>query len=111
MFVFRDQTDQPAPTPEEMQKTFEKWMAWVESMKTKGQYLAGEPLEEVGKVLRGPRGSSITDGPFVEAKEIVSGFMLIKAASFAEAVEISKDCPGYESQCSVEVRQIMEMPG
>lgn len=110
LFVFRSPADLPDPTPEQMQQSFQKWMGWIQGMKTRGQYIAGEPLEDVGKVLRGPRGKHVTDGPFAEAKEVVGGYMLIAAKSFAAAVKISKGCPGFAVGGSVEVRQIMPMP-
>jgi hypothetical protein len=111
MFVFRHPADMPAPSPEQMQKSFEKWMTWIKNMKAKGQYLAGEPLEDSpSKVLRGPRGAKVTDGPYAEAKEVVGGYMLIAAKDFAEALEIAKDCPGFDVGSTVEVRQIMPIP-
>jgi hypothetical protein len=110
MFLFRNAADMPDPSPEQMQQTFQKWMTWIQSMKAKGQYLAGEPLEDEGKVLRGPRGGKATDGPYVEAKEVVAGYMLIAAQDFAHATEIAKDCPVYERGGNVEVRQIMPIP-
>ncbi|MSU47830.1 MAG: hypothetical protein EXS37_01840 [Opitutus sp.] len=111
MFLFRNASDLPDPAPEQMQAHFQKWMTWIGSMKAKGQYLAGEPLEDSpGRVLRGLRGSKATDGPFAEAKEVVGGFMLIAAKNFAEASRIAKGCPVYAVGGSVEIRQIMPMP-
>jgi hypothetical protein len=111
LFVFRNSTAPSTLTPEQMEQNFGKWLAWIQKMHAKGQYLAGDPLEDApGKVLRGPRGGKVTDGPFVEAKEIVAGYMLIAAKDFAEAVEIAKDCPGYEVNGSTEIRQIMPVP-
>ncbi len=111
MFVFRNPHGMDDCSPEEMQQLFQKWMTWIAGMKAKGQYLAGDPLEDTpAKVLRGPRGANVTDGPFAEAKEIVGGYMLIAAKSFADAVRISKGCPGYARDGSVEVRQLMPIP-
>jgi hypothetical protein len=111
LFVFRNQADKPDPPPEQMRQTLEKWMTWIQTMKANGQYLAGEPLEDTpAKVLRGPRGSKVTDGPYAEAKEVVAGYMLIAAKDFADAVEIAKDCPGYTVGTTVEVRQVMPLP-
>ena len=111
LFVFRNPENQPDASPAEMQATFEKWMTWIRDMQAKGQYLAGEPLEDApAKVLRGPRGRKVTDGPFAEAKEVVAGYMLIAARDFAHAMEIAQDCPGYARGCSVEIRQIMLVP-
>jgi hypothetical protein len=109
MFVFRNTEDQPDPTPEQMQQTMQKWMDWIVSLKANGHFLAGEPLEEHGKVLRGPGGKNVTDGPFAEAKEVVGGFMLIAARDFAHAVELAKACPGYANGGTVEVRQVRPM--
>ncbi len=110
MFIFRSPTETPDVSPEQMQAHFQKWMTWIGAMRKKGQYLAGEPLEDQpGRVLRGPKGSKTSDGPFAEAKEVVGGYMLIKAKTLAEAAKIAKDCPGYEVGGSVEVREVMPM--
>lgn len=53
-------------------------------------------------------GPSVTDGPFVEAKEVLGGFWIINVASKEEAVEWAKKVPA-EKGDMVEVRQIFEM--
>ncbi len=111
MFVFRGPDGECARTPEEMQRTFQKWRAWIDGIKARGQHIAGAPLEESpGKVVRGSGGATIVDGPFAEAKEVVAGYLLVKTASFTEAVEISRGCPGLDNGGSVEVRQVMPLP-
>jgi hypothetical protein len=111
MFVFRNSPQLPDRTPAEMEANFERWMTWIAAMKKKGQYIAGEPLEDTpAKVLRGPRGAKMTDGPFAEAKEVVAGYMLIAAKNFKDAMQIAKGCPGYNVGVSVEIRQIMPIP-
>jgi hypothetical protein len=111
MFVFRNPAAMPDPTPEQMQQIFQQWRTWIDGIKAKGIYLAGDPLEDApAKVLRSPRGAKIIDGPFAEAKEIVAGYVLLKSKTFAEAVRISKGCPGLLYGGSVEVRQLMPMP-
>jgi len=111
MFVFRNPENRPEPSPHQMQQIFEKWMAWIHAMKAKGQYVAGEPLlDRPGKVLRGPGGAKVTDGPFAEAKEIVAGYMLIAASSFEAAAGIAQGCPGLAMGGTVEVRQVMSIP-
>jgi len=52
-------------------------------------------------------GSTVTDGPFSEAKEVVGGYWLIQARSKDEAVEWAKRVPG--RACTVEVRRVFEM--
>jgi len=113
MFVFRYPEGEPKPTPEEMARIMGKWRAWIQSMKAKGIFLAGDPLEEApAKVLRGPQGGHVTDGPFVEAKEIVAGYVLIATKDFAEAAAIAQGCPAFDlPRRSVEVRQLSPIDG
>lgn len=46
----------------------------------------------------------MTDGPFIETKEILGGFMIISADSLDEAIEIVRACPAI-ANASVEVRE------
>lgn len=103
MFLFRG-GETPA-SPEGMQAQMQKWMAWIERLRTQGTYVAGEPLERSGKVLRSSN-KVITDGPFAEGKEVVGGYFIIRAETLNQAAEIAKDCPIFESGGSVEVRAI-----
>jgi len=93
-----------------MQQIFGKWMAWMKGMKAKGNYVGGDRLHDEGKVLRGPRGTSVTDGPYAEAKETVGGYIIVTADSLEQAVEMAKGCPGLENEGIVEVRHIEELP-
>jgi hypothetical protein len=54
--------------------------------------------------LRGDR-TSIVDGPFAEAKEMVGGFFLLTCATRAEAVAIARECPAAQ-WATVEVREL-----
>jgi hypothetical protein len=110
LLLFRNQQSEPDPTPEEMQQIFGKWMAWMKSLKAKGQYVGGDRLDDAGKVLRSSNGASVTDGPFVEAKEMVGGYIIVAADSIAQAVEIAKGCPGFDHGTIVEVRPIEKLP-
>jgi len=68
----------------------------------------GERLDEAGKVVRG-KSKIITDGPFVEAKDSIGGYMLVEAKDLAQAVELAKGCPILEGDGSVEIRPIVSM--
>ena len=111
LFLFRSREDLPDLSPEEMQKTFGKWKAWIDEFRTNGRYVSSAPLEDGGKVLSGPRGSSVVDGPFAEAKEVVGGYLLFSAASMEEAAELGKGCPGFERGGILEVREVTYMVG
>jgi hypothetical protein len=98
------------PAPEELKKIMARFTEWMDRMKDKGMVEGTNGLEITGKVLRGPRGRSITDGPYVESKEIIGGYVLISAASEAEAVEAARECPGLDYHMAVEVRPVRPRP-
>jgi hypothetical protein len=103
MFLFRGGE---APTsPERMQAQMQKWMNWIQKLRNDGKYIAGDPLQGTGKVLRSPN-KVITDGPFAEGKEIVGGYFLVRAETIDEAADMAKDCPIFEGGGSVEVRPV-----
>jgi hypothetical protein len=51
--------------------------------------------------------TTVIDGPFAEAKEVVGGYWLIQARSKEEAVEWASRCPG--ENCRIEVRRVFEL--
>jgi hypothetical protein len=110
LFIFRHSMSQPDPTPEEMQQIFGNWMAWLKAVKASGNYVGGDRLDDGGKVLRNPKGATVTDGPYIEAKEAVGGYIIVTAYSLDEAAEIAKGCPGLDNGGKVEVRQIEKLP-
>jgi hypothetical protein len=103
-FLFRGRDT--SASPEQMQKTMQKWVAWFKELGEKGHIkYPGHPLESTGKVVRGKQ-KTVHDGPYAEAKDIVNGYTLIEAKDLSQAVELSKGCPILEVGGSVEVRPI-----
>lgn len=94
-------------SPAEMQRIVEKYVAWSAKLGEAGRLKGGEKLAfEGGKVLRRNGESvAVTDGPFVEAKEVVGGFWIIEATDYDDALEVVTDCPHLEYG-SLEVRRI-----
>ena len=56
------------------------------------------------------RAPIVTDGPYVEAKEAVGGFVLLDVESAAEALEIARSWPG-RGRIRIEVRPVVEGAG
>ncbi len=110
LLLFRHSQEGPDPTPAEMEKMFGRWMDWMKGMNTKGVFAGANRLQETGKVLRGPGGKAVTDGPFAESKEIVGGYVMVTADSYAQAVEIARGCPGLDMGTVVEVREVEPLP-
>lgn len=48
----------------------------------------------------------MSDGPFLEAKEILGGYSIIQAASYDRAVQIAKECPVVLHGGSIEIREL-----
>ncbi|WP_339411075.1 YciI family protein [Pseudomonas sp. EA_35y_Pfl2_R5] len=77
-----------------------------------GVMLAGEGLQPSSKGARVKfSGSqrSVTDGPFIETKELIAGFWLWEVASLAECIEWVKRCPNpMPGDSEIEIRQVFE---
>jgi hypothetical protein len=100
----------PIESQEEAQKHLQKWFHWINSLKDRGLFVATQRLSVDGKLIKGTK-KFVTDGPFTEGKEIVGGFLICRAASYEQAVDISNDCPIFEFENGmVEVRQIQPLP-
>ena len=84
------------------------WMTWMQSLQQKGILVGGEPLQPTGKQVNGTK-KVVTDGPFVETKELVGGYLIVNAKDINEAVEISKGCPIFSENGSLEVRPVQKM--
>ena len=109
MLIFRNEESQTGfrPSPEEIQAEMEKWNNWLGGLAAQGKMAGAEALLPFGTVVTGAK-NVVTDGPFVEGKEIVGGYTIVLADSLDEAVELSKGCPIYDVEGSVEVRQVMK---
>lgn len=110
LFLQRSQprTPQSPPSPAQMQEMYAAFTTWKETFRENILDMGGK-LRPGGTVVRD---SGATDGPFVEAKEIVGGYMLVSAASLERAIEVARACPGVVTPGScVEIREIQDMGG
>jgi hypothetical protein len=48
----------------------------------------------------------VTDGPFMESKEVVGGFSIVQADTVDAAAQLAKGCPGLQVGGTVEVRRL-----
>jgi hypothetical protein len=92
LFLLRCPVDQqPRPSsPAQMQEMFAAFNAWKEKFKDNIVDM-GDKLRSGGKVLTA---SGVMDGPLVEAKEVVAGYMIVKADSWERALEVARESPG-----------------
>ncbi len=95
-------------SPDEMQAIMQHWQEWIGGIAAKGLLAnGGNRLSSNGNTVK--PNNIITDGPFVEIKEIISGYIVIKAADIDDAAEIAKGCPILMVGGNVEVRDIIPM--
>ena len=111
LMLFRNEKSEGAepPSPEQMQATMQQWQTWIKGIAEQGKYSGTNRLQPEGKTLK--PGNIITDGPYAEAKEMIGGYLLVKADSLDEAVELAKGCPGLQYGGNVEVRSVLPMEG
>ncbi len=107
MFLFRggDPNIDPASDPAAFGAYLQTWEEWMGSLAANGHAPSGDSLKYTGKVVTG-KNMQVTDGPFVEGKELVGGYVIIEAGSLDEAVKLSRGCPIYTYDGIVEVREI-----
>ena len=107
LLLFRQPSyDYSNTSPKEMQALTEKWQYWVGGIAAQGKLAGSGPrLAMEGKVLKA--GGVVTDGPFVEIRERLGSFIIVKAESLEEATTLAHGCPAIDSNGSVEIRPVM----
>lgn len=106
MFLFRQpENDHGNASPAEREAVDKKWQDWIGGIAAQGKLAAhGNQLAAAGKVLK--PGGVITDGPFVEIRERLGGYIVVRADSLDEATTMAHGCPILDVQGSVEIRQV-----
>jgi hypothetical protein len=105
MFIYRGNPEGMAHlTPDEMQQHMGKWGQWIGEAVQKGWMVdPGDALTGEGRVVNA---KVVTDGPFVESKEVVGGYSVVEAESVEAAAKLAKGCPGISFGGRVEVRRL-----
>src|SRR5438445_13869544 len=89
-FVFLYRGGESGRSPERIQQSMQKWMAWFKELGQNGHVKdQGQPLERTGKLVKGKQ-KTVAEGPFAEAKDIGGGGKRIVGGDLAEAVGVIK---------------------
>ena len=106
MMIFRTEQDKSEISPEQMQAMVKQWQDWIGGIASQGKFVATNALGYQGKTVQAD--GAITDGPYAEVKEIVGGYIIVKADNLEDAVKLSEGCPTLEIPGGkVEVRDVM----
>ena len=108
LYIIRGGEDMNDFSADQMQQHLQEWQKWMGGLAQQGKFVAGEPLEDEGKSLV-DKGAKVIDRPMAEAKELVAGYLIMKAETLDDAVDLARGCPGLEHDCTIEVREIKGM--
>ncbi|MGW0766327.1 YciI family protein [Streptomyces sp. NPDC002671] len=110
VLIYEDETRTAAMSPAASAALigrFQEFMARNESSVQRGQRLWPSPsARSVRREADG--GVSVTDGAFIESKEVVAGYFLIEAEDLDAAIEVAEQIPVMHG--GVEVREIRPTP-
>ncbi len=99
----------PGTTPDP--KAVEAMMKYNETLKKAGILLSLDglhPPSAGARVSFSGGKPTVTDGPFIEAKEVLGGYWMIQVKSKQEAIEWASRCPASDNE-TIEIRQVFEM--
>ena len=106
--IFRnEQSPELQFSPEQMQGILAQWRNWIGGMAAQNKLAnPGHRLGlEEAAIIR--KGDIVTDGPYTELKEMLTGILTVKVETLQEAIELGKGCPIFNAGGSVEVRQVI----
>ncbi|HXB94354.1 MAG TPA: YciI family protein [Puia sp.] len=85
-------SDHASASPEKMQTRLAAFNEWVAKV-LDGRFVGGAPLEDFDARILNSKTEIATDGPFMESKEMISGYMIINANDIEEATRLTSECP------------------
>ena len=106
ILIYEDEASYATATPEVLGEVMEAHNAFAGQVEQHGaKLLGGEALQPTGTATSVRGGSEVTDGPFVETKEVLGGYYLIDAPDLDTALAVGKLCPARFG--GVEIRPVM----
>ena len=107
ILIYESEADwEAAASPEVYQRVMDAHNRFPEQVEALGaKIVSGRALQPTTTATSVRGGDAVTDGPFAETKEAVSGFYLIEATDLDQAFEVGKLCPAEFG--GVEIRPIM----
>lgn len=91
----------------ETKEHMDRWGAYMGDLAQKGHLVGGMPLQQDARLVTK---ATVTE-EVVESKkgEAIGGWLHLKASDYNQAVELSKECPIFEHDGNIEIREVMEM--
>ncbi len=108
LLIFRFKTNFAPPSQDAVKENIKHWQEYMGNLGKSGKLVSGYRPSNDGETITGTAKIS-QKGAYVANNELISSFIIIKAASMEEAGEIAKKCPIFEFDGSVEIRPVMNM--
>lgn len=106
LFIIREDVQQLKNTPGLQQQRIEEMTKWAAELAESGNYIDGNALKTHGSYIA--KDDVLSDGPFIEAKECISGFIFIDAGNMEQAISIAQTCPYVmDNSMAIEVRPVL----
>jgi len=106
ILIYEDETQYATASPQVFDEVMQAHNTFAGQVQEHGaKLLGGNALQSTGTATSIRGGSEVTDGPFVETKEVLGGYYLIDAPDLDAALAVGKLCPARFG--GVEVRPVM----
>lgn len=107
LVIIRGEGRPDTDSPQDMQQHLQQWQQWLHELMASGNYIGGQNLETEGLTVLST--TTVTDRPLVEGKELVAGYLVLRAANAAAAAELAKGCPSLPYGSTLEIRAIRQL--
>ena len=112
LLLFSDPSKGPTPGTPEFDEQMGKWFDYTNRLEAAGSMVSGDALqgtETATTVMVRDGQRVVTDGPFIESKEMLGGYYVIDVANLDDAIEWAEQIPNV-TWGNVEIRPVMELP-
>ena len=95
-------------TEAEGRALYDRMLRFSEDLKSRGLLTMTQSLKtdtDGARVRVNGNQSTVVDGPFAEAKEVIGGFLILTCETRAQAIALAAECPAAR-WATVEVREL-----
>ena len=107
LFIIREDLSKTrGQTEEERYEDIRIMDEWVRALVASGNYIFGDALKPSGAYVS--KNNVLSDGPFIEAKEAVNGYIIMQANNIEHAAALAQSCPPVRAgTMAIEIRPLL----
>ena len=107
LLFFRSTVWDHGMPPQEIDQVMNRLTSWFDDLDARRLTDGGMRLSVEGRIVRHHKGRFVSDGPFMESKEAIAGYVHVRVSGMDEAVAIAQSWPGLEYGLTIEVRPVV----